>query len=45
MSSIDLEALKAQLKSMGHNLPEHEILAILRDMKINHHGTLVAGPG
>ncbi|KXZ51672.1 hypothetical protein GPECTOR_11g124 [Gonium pectorale] len=36
---IDLQALKAQLKLLGHNLPDSQVVAILKEMNIDFEGT------
>ncbi|PNH11436.1 hypothetical protein TSOC_001708 [Tetrabaena socialis] len=35
---IDLAALKEQLKLLGHNLPDAQVIAILKDMNITYDG-------
>lgn len=32
---IDLQALKAQLAALGHNLPEDQVISILKDMQLD----------
>ncbi len=32
---IDLAALKEQLKLLGHNLPDDQVIAILKEMNID----------
>ncbi len=33
---IELDALKEQLRLLGHDLPDDQICAILKDMNIDH---------
>lgn len=35
---IDFQALKAQLKLLGHELPDEQVAAILKDMNIQYVG-------
>lgn len=36
---IDLKALKEQLRLLGHDLPDEQVVAILKEMSIDFHYT------